>query len=77
MMVITLRLKYRAYLLGNYLGIILNDVDDTNGHIETDTISTFGREDYSEPGKIISSSKRIEDIIYSQGRSEGRALPGY
>ena len=67
-----IEIKIPAYLLGNYLGIILNDVDDTNGHIETDTISTFGREDYSEPGKIISSSKRIEDIIYSQGRSEGR-----
>ena len=68
-----IEIKIPVYLLGGDLGFVLNDVDDVNGHLLSNSISTFGSDD-AEPGKIISSSKRIEDIIYSQGRSEGRRI---
>lgn len=69
-----IEVKIPSYLLGGHLGFIFNDVDDANGHSETNTISTFYSDNYAEPGKIISSSKHIENIIYSQGRSEGRRI---
>ncbi|GJM05853.1 MAG: proteobacterial dedicated sortase system histidine kinase [marine bacterium B5-7] len=69
-----IEIKIPAYLLGGHLGFVLNDVDDAHGHSENNIISTFGSRVYAEPGKIISSSKRIENIIYSQGRSEGRRI---
>jgi two-component system, OmpR family, sensor histidine kinase ChvG len=69
-----IEIKIPVYLLGGNLGFVLNDVDDVNGHLLSNSISTFGNDDYAEPGKIISSSKRIENIIYAQGRSEGRRV---
>jgi len=69
-----IEIKIPVYLLGGNLGFVLNDVDDVNGQLLSNTISTFGNDDYAEPGKIISSSKRIENIIYAQGRSEGRRV---
>ncbi len=70
-----IEIKIPAYLLGGNLGFVLNDVDvvnDVNGQPVSNTISTFGND--IEPGKIISSSKPIENIIYAQGRSEGRRI---
>ncbi len=69
-----IEIKIPVYLLGEHLGFILNDVDDSNGSLTGKTISTFDNDDYAEPGKIISSSKRIENIIYAQGRSVGRRI---
>jgi two-component system, OmpR family, sensor histidine kinase ChvG len=69
-----IEIKIPVYLLGGNLGFVLNDVDDVNGHLLSNSISTFGNDDYAEPGKIISSSKPIENIIYAQGRSEGRRI---
>jgi len=69
-----IEIKIPSYLLGGHLGFVLNDVDDANGHVFSNAISTFVNDDYAEPGKIISSSKQIENIIYSQGRSEGRRI---
>lgn len=69
-----IEIKIPVYLLGGNLGFVLNDVDDVNGQLLSNTISTFGNDDYAEPGKIISSSKRIENIIYGQGRSVGRRI---
>ncbi|MFT5396127.1 MAG: two-component system sensor histidine kinase ChvG [Gammaproteobacteria bacterium] len=69
-----IEIKIPVYLLGGDLGFVLNDVDDVNGHLLSNSISTFGNDDYAEPGKIISSSKRIENIIYGQGRSVGRRI---
>jgi len=69
-----IEIKIPVYLPGERLGFILNDVDDANGSLTGKTISTFDNGDYAEPGKIISSSKRIENIIYGQGRSVGRRI---
>lgn len=69
-----IEIKIPVYVLGGNLGFVLNDVDDANGSISSNAISTFGHDDYAEPGKIISSSKSIENIIYAQGRSEGRRI---
>ncbi len=69
-----IEIKIPSYLLGGHLGFTFEDVDDANGHSGTNTISTFDSDDYVGPGKIISSSKNIENIIYTQGRSEGRRI---
>jgi len=69
-----LEIKIPGYLIGERLGFVFNDIDHDNGQKVTNSISTFGNDEYDEPGKIISSSKRIETIIYTQGRSEGRRV---
>jgi two-component system, OmpR family, sensor histidine kinase ChvG len=65
-----LEIKIPAYLIGQRLGFVLNDVDKT----KKSSISTIGNNPNSEPGRVISSSRRIESIIYTQGRSEGRRI---
>ena len=65
-----IEIKIPAYLIGQRLGFIFNDSDKT----KKNSISTYGRTDSNEPGRVISSSRRIESIIYSQGRSEGRRI---
>jgi two-component system, OmpR family, sensor histidine kinase ChvG len=69
-----LEIKIPEYLIGESLGFIFNDVDDSSGHVVTNTISSFSNDAYADPGKIIRSSKRIENIIFTQGRSEGRRI---
>lgn len=70
-----IEIKIPQYLLGENLGFILKDVDhDNNNQLLVNTISTFGKDVNEEPGKIIISSKRIENIIHVQGRSEGRRI---
>ncbi len=65
-----LEIKIPAYLIGERLGFVFNDIDQT----KNSAISTYGGTVYDEPGKVISSSRRIETIIYTQGRSEGRRI---
>ncbi|MEM6999072.1 MAG: ATP-binding protein, partial [Pseudomonadota bacterium] len=65
-----IEIKIPAYLIGERLGFIFNDIDKT----QTESISTFNNTNLGEPGRIISSSRRIESIIYTQGRSEGRRI---
>lgn len=65
-----IEIKIPAYLIGERLGFIFNDIDKS----QKDSISTFGKAISDEPGRIISSSRRIESIIYTQGRSEGRRI---
>ncbi len=71
-----IEIKIPQYLLGENLGFILKDVDhdNNNNQLLVNTISTFGKDVNEEPGKIIISSKRIENIIHVQGRSEGRRI---
>ncbi len=69
-----LEIKIPMYLIGERLGFIFNDIDHVNSQKVTNSVSTFGKDTYDEPGKVISSSKRIETIIYTQGRSEGRRI---
>lgn len=59
-----------AYLIGQRMGFVFNDIDKT----KKSSISTFGKDTYDEPGRVISSSRRIESIISIQGRSEGRRI---
>lgn len=65
-----IEIKIPAYLIGQRLGFIFNDIDKT----KKNSISTYGKTAHDEPGRIISSSRKIESIIYSQGRSEGRRI---
>jgi len=65
-----IEIKIPVYLIGQRLGFVFNDIDKTKNSV----ISTYGKTIYDEPGRIISSSRRIESIIYSQGRSEGRRV---
>jgi two-component system, OmpR family, sensor histidine kinase ChvG len=65
-----LEIKIPAYLIGERLGFVFNDIDQ----VKKSAISTYGGTVYDEPGKVISSSRRIETIIYTQGRSEGRRI---
>lgn len=66
-----LEMKIPEYLVGDYLGITLNDIDESKGRVITQVISTFTDD---EPGSLISSSKDIEEIISTQGRGEGRRI---
>ena len=63
-------IKIPIYLIGERMGFIFNDIDDS----KQDSISTFGEVSYEQPGRIISSSQKIESIIHLQGRSEGRRI---
>ncbi len=63
-------IKIPVYLIGQRLGFIFNDLDKTSKSVT----STYDKSDINEPGRVISSSKRIESIIYTQGRSEGRRI---
>jgi two-component system, OmpR family, sensor histidine kinase ChvG len=63
-----IEIKIPVYLIGHRMGFVFNDIDN----IKRSSISTFGKGLYDEPGKVISSSRRIESIIHTQGRSEGR-----
>lgn len=65
-----IEIKIPVYLVGERLGFIFNDIDKT----KKSAISTYGKTIYDEPGRVISSSRRIETIIYTQGRSEGRRI---
>ena len=69
-----LEIKIPEYLIGERLGFIFNDIDFVSGQKNINSISTFVNGTYGEPGKVITSSKRIETIIYNQGRSEGRRI---
>lgn len=65
-----LEIKIPVYLIGQRLGFVFNDIDKT----KNSAISTYGKTAYDEPGRVISSSRRIETIISMQGRSEGRRI---
>lgn len=65
-----LEIKIPVYLIGQRLGFVFNDVDKNHSN----SISTFGKTVNDEPGRVISSSRRIESIIHTQGRSEGRRI---
>jgi two-component system, OmpR family, sensor histidine kinase ChvG len=65
-----LEIKIPVYLIGQRLGFVFNDIDQT----KKSAISTYGKTIYAEPGRVMSSSRRIETIIHSQGRSEGRRI---
>lgn len=69
-----LEIKIPEYLIGERLGFVFNDIDNVDDQQVRNTISTFASNVYDEPGKIITSSNRIETIIYTQGRSEGRRV---
>ena len=65
-----LEARIPKYLIGDNLGFIFNDIDDQKNFLNPNIISTFG----SEPNKIISSSKEIEDIISNHSGNEGRRI---
>ena len=65
-----LEARIPRYLIGDNLGLIFNDIDDQKNFFKPNVISTFG----SEPNKIISSSKEIEDIISNHSDNEGRRI---
>ncbi len=65
-----IEIKIPTYLIGQRLGFVFEDIDKT----KRSTISTYGNTLHDEPGRIISSSRRIESIISSQERSEGRRI---
>jgi len=69
-----LEIKIPEYLIGERLGFVFNDIDHVDDQQISNSINTFGNDAYEEPGKIISSSKSIETIINTQGRSEGRRI---
>lgn len=69
-----LEMKIPEYLLGGYLGFTFKDIDNSKDSSVINTISTYANSKSAEPGQLISSSKRIENIIYTQGRTEGRRI---
>ena len=68
-----LEIKIPEYLIGDYLGFIFNDSDQQASQT-FNTIGTAGETTFDNPNKVLLSSKSIETIIYSQGRSEGRRI---
>ena len=65
-----IEMKIPAYLIGQRMGFVFNDIDEN----KQGSISTFGNRLNDEPGRVISSSRRIVSIIHLQGRSEGRRI---
>ncbi len=63
-----IEMKIPAYLIGKHMGFILRNY---NGD-EYNDISTAGEDTYLYPNSLLRSSNQIENIILTQGRSEGR-----
>ena len=69
-----IEIKIPEYVIGERMGFILNDIDQGTRARGFDSIGTAGKETFLQPNKLLRSSKEIETIIYSQGRSEGRRI---
>lgn len=65
-----IEIKIPAYLIGQRMGFVFNDIDKS----KQGSITTFGNQPHDEPGRVISSSRRIESIVHTQGRVEGRRI---
>lgn len=65
-----IEMRIPSYLVGSHMGFILRNY---NGSQYND-ITTAGEETYLYPNQLLRSSKRIENIILTQGRSEGRRI---
>ncbi len=63
-----IEMRIPSYLVGDHMGFILRNYNGS----EYNDISTAGEYTYLYPNQLLRSSKRIENIILTQGRSEGR-----
>ena len=63
-----------AAMVGEKLGLIVNDVDDAAGRKLVSTAGTAGAETASRPGKILQPSPEIEKIIETIAAGDGRRI---
>lgn len=63
-----IEIKIPAYVIGEHMGFILRNYEE-DGYIDT---GTAGDITFLYPNRLLRSSKKIENIILTQGRSEGR-----
>lgn len=61
-------------VIGDRLGIVVTDVDDSSSRSTTATVATAGPRTFANPGRILQSSPEIENIIGSYARVEGRRI---
>lgn len=69
-----IEIKIPEYVIGERLGFVLNDIDQATRDQGFDSIGTAGANTFLQPNKVLRSSKEIENIIFTQGRSEGRRI---
>ncbi len=69
-----IEIKIPEYVIGQRLGFVLNDTDNKNRNKEFNVIGTAGNKTFLQPNKLLRSSREIKNIIYTQGRSEGRRV---
>ena len=69
-----LEMSIPVNVIGERLGIIVNDVDDPVSRTTVATVSTFGNQINTLPGRILQSSADIENTIESYARREGRRI---
>ena len=63
-----IEIKIPAYVVGDHLGFILRNYDGK----KFQDIETAGKDTFFFPNRLLRSSKQIENIILTQGRSDGR-----
>ncbi len=63
-----IEMKIPAYVIGEYMGFILKDFDGNS----LNPIASAGEDTFLSPNRLLRSSKLIENIILTQGSSEGR-----
>jgi len=61
-------------VVGDRLGISVNDVDDSNSRAIVTTVSTTGDKTIFLPGRLLQSSPEIERTIKSYARVDGRRI---
>jgi two-component system, OmpR family, sensor histidine kinase ChvG len=61
-------------VVGDRLGIIVNDVDDPYSRTIVTTVNSAGNQTITNPGRILQSATEIEKTIESYARSEGRRI---
>jgi len=65
-----IEIKIPAYVIGDHMGFILRDFDGK----EYSDISTAGDKTFFFPNRLLRSSEKIQNIILTQGHSEGRRI---
>ncbi len=69
-----IEIKIPEYMIGEKLGFILRDVDQASPDSNYDTVATARAETFLRPNSLLRSSPEIQNIILTQGRSEGRRI---
>ncbi len=69
-----LEMSIPVNIVGERLGIIVNNVDDPQRREPAGSAGTAGEETANRPGRILQSSQQIEEIIRTYSRVDGRRI---